>query len=87
MTGAQASYLKTLCEETGEPFDEEFRIVRPDGKEAWLHSRATLVRDDDGTPVFWHGVALDVSAQRRTEESLRELEQRYERLRTRTELP
>jgi hypothetical protein len=21
MTGAQASYLKTLCEETGEPFD------------------------------------------------------------------
>ena len=22
MTGAQASYLKTLCEETGEPFDE-----------------------------------------------------------------
>jgi uncharacterized damage-inducible protein DinB len=22
MTGAQASYLKTLCEETGEPFEE-----------------------------------------------------------------
>lgn len=22
MTGAQASYLKTLCEETGTPFDE-----------------------------------------------------------------
>jgi hypothetical protein len=22
MTGAQASYLKTLCEEAGEPFDE-----------------------------------------------------------------
>ncbi|MBO0663658.1 DUF3072 domain-containing protein [Jiella sp. MQZ9-1] len=22
MTGAQASYLKTLCEETGHPFDE-----------------------------------------------------------------
>jgi hypothetical protein len=23
MTGAQASYLKTLCEETGEEFDEK----------------------------------------------------------------
>ena len=23
MTGAQASYLKTLCEEAGEPFDPE----------------------------------------------------------------
>ncbi|MEF2552227.1 DUF3072 domain-containing protein [Aurantimonas sp. A2-1-M11] len=22
MTGAQASYLKTLCEETGQPFDD-----------------------------------------------------------------
>jgi PAS domain S-box-containing protein len=74
-------------EETGEPFDEEFRIVRPDGTHVWLHSRATLVRDDEERPVFWHGVALDVTTQRRTEESLRELEQRYEQLRTRTELP
>ncbi|WP_182086173.1 DUF3072 domain-containing protein [Aureimonas sp. ME7] len=23
MTGAQASYLKTLCEETGQPFDDK----------------------------------------------------------------
>ena len=23
MTGAQASYLKTLCEETGHPFDDQ----------------------------------------------------------------
>jgi hypothetical protein len=23
MTGAQASYLKTLCEEAGEPFDDQ----------------------------------------------------------------
>ena len=25
MTGAQASYLKTLCEEAGEPFDDTLR--------------------------------------------------------------
>jgi PAS domain S-box-containing protein len=68
------------CDETGEPFDEEYRILRPDGVQVWLHSRATLVRDDEGTPAFWHGVALDVSAQRRTEESLRELEDRYREL-------
>lgn len=67
-------------EETGEPFDEEFRILRPDGTQLWLRSRATLVRDDGGAPVFWHGVALDMTAQRRTEESLRELEHRYEEL-------
>lgn len=64
-------------EATGEPFDEEFRIVRDDGNVVWLHSRATVVRDDAGRPMFWHGVALDVTAQRRTEASLRELEERY----------
>jgi PAS domain S-box-containing protein len=67
-------------DETGEPFDQEYRILRPDGIQVWLHSRATLVRDDEGMPVFWHGVALDMSAQRRTEESLRELEDRYREL-------
>jgi PAS domain S-box-containing protein len=64
-------------EESGEPFDEEFRVVRDDGQVVWLHSRATLVRDESGTPMFWHGVALDVTSQRRAETSLRELEERY----------
>jgi PAS domain S-box-containing protein len=73
-------------DETGEPFDEEFRIVRPDGQIVWLHSRATLVRDEEGRAVFWHGVALDVTTQRLTEQSLRELEDRYGELRDRTEL-
>lgn len=75
------------AEETGEPFDEEFRVSRPDGAIVWLHSRATLVRDDEGRAVFWHGVALDVTAQRLTEQSLRELEDRYQELRARTERP
>jgi adenylate cyclase len=73
-------------EELGQPFDEEFRIVRPGGRIVWLHSRATLVRDDVGRAMFWHGVALDVTAQRLTEQSLRELEDRYRELRERTEL-
>jgi PAS domain S-box-containing protein len=64
-------------EESGEPFDEEFRIVRDDGEVVWLHSRAALVRDESGSPMFWHGVALDVTSQRRAEASLRELEERY----------
>ena len=62
---------------TGEPFDEEFRVVRADGAVVWLHSRATLIRDDSGNPMFWHGVALDVTSQREAEASLRELEERY----------
>ncbi len=67
-------------EETGEPFDAEYRVVRDDGTVVRLHSRATLVRDNDGRPLFWHGVAMDVTAERATEASLRELEERYEAL-------
>ncbi|MGH2634900.1 MAG: PAS domain-containing protein [Actinomycetota bacterium] len=72
-------------ERTGEAFDEEFRIVRDDGREVWVHSRATLVRDDDGGPLFWHGISLDVTAQRKAEASLRDLEIRYEELVVRVE--
>jgi PAS domain S-box-containing protein len=61
---------------TGEPFDAEFRIVRPDGTIARVHSRAALVNGEDGTPLFWHGVTIDVTAQRETEAALRELEAR-----------
>jgi PAS domain S-box-containing protein len=64
------------CGRTGEPFDAEFRIVRPDGTIAWVHSRATLMRDEEGMPLFWHGVALDITAQRDAEATLRELQER-----------
>jgi PAS domain S-box-containing protein len=64
-------------EATGQPFDEEFRVVRDDGEVVWLHSRAILVHDDSGDPMFWHGVALDVTSQRQAEASLRDLEERY----------
>ncbi len=67
-------------EATGEPFDCEFRIVRDDGRVVWLHSTAVLVRDDGGEPLFWHGVALDVTEHRQTQALLRELETRYREL-------
>jgi hypothetical protein len=36
-----------------------------------------LIRHEDGRPRYWHGVALDVTEQRNTKESPRELEQRF----------
>jgi PAS domain S-box-containing protein len=64
-------------EASGEPFDEEFRVVRDDAEVVWLHSRATLIHNEQGNPMFWHGVALDVTSQRNAEASLRDLEDRY----------
>jgi PAS domain S-box-containing protein len=68
------------AEATGEPFDSVYRILRDDGRVVWLHSRALLVRDERGDPMFWHGVALDVTAEREARQTLRELEVRYDRL-------
>ena len=62
------------AEQTGEPFDEVYRVFAKDGHVVWLHSRAVLVRDASGTPLYWHGVALDISARERAEETLRERE-------------
>jgi PAS domain S-box-containing protein len=64
---------------TGEPFDEEFRVVRPDERTLWVRSRARLVRSEEAPP-FWHGVITDVTPQHEAETSLRELEERYEEL-------
>lgn len=63
----------TRSEETGGPFNEEFRIIRPDGRVVWLDSRAVLVRDDEGRPRFWQGVAIDVTAHRELESRYRDL--------------
>lgn len=63
----------THSEETGEPFNEEFRIVRADGRVVWLDSRSVLVRDDEGNPRFWQGVAIDVTAHRELESRFRDL--------------
>ena len=70
--------------ETGEPFDEEYRVIAADGRVVWLHSRATLVRGEKGDLGYWHGVALDVTERHRAQEHLDELEERYQALAART---
>ena len=61
-----------------EPFDQEYRLVAKDGRVVWMHSQAVLVTDESGSPRFWHGVALDITARKEAEENLRELEDRYQ---------
>jgi PAS domain S-box-containing protein len=50
---------------TGEPFAAEYRITAADGRVVWFHDESALVRDDDGRPLFWQGVMLDVTEERR----------------------
>jgi PAS domain S-box-containing protein len=69
-----------VSEETGEPFDELYRRIAKDGRVVWFHTRAVLVRDEDGDPRYWHGMSIDISDRMRAEENLREMEAQYEDL-------
>ena len=66
-----------LTERTGEPFQMEYRVVKPDGSVVWLRDEARLIRDQEGRPRFWQGIQIDVTARKEAEEALREGEERY----------
>jgi PAS domain S-box-containing protein len=61
---------------TGEPFKIEYRTLHKDGHEIWVRDEAVLVHDDDGTPLFWQGVVVDITESKRALE--RELERERE---------
>ena len=59
-------------------FQEEFRIVRPDGAIRWIAGKGTLLRDGQGNPLRMVGVNYDITerkeAQERTKHFAEELE-------------
>jgi diguanylate cyclase (GGDEF)-like protein/PAS domain S-box-containing protein len=67
-------------DETGEPFNLEYRMIAADGRIVWIRSSSQLVRDDDGTPRFWQGILQDTTDEVIAEQRLAESEQRYRSL-------
>jgi PAS domain S-box-containing protein len=53
-------------------FNEQFRIVRPDGTMRWIHDTAYTVRDAQGNLDRVVGVARDITESRKLEEQLRQ---------------
>ena len=60
-----------VCDHTaealGEPYDQVYRVVRPDGTERWVHDRGFPVRDTQGNVVRIAGLAEDITEQRKLE--------------------
>ena len=56
--------------ETGEPFQMEYRLLAKDGRVVWVHDEATIVRDDRGVPRYSHGVMVDISDRKGAEEQV-----------------
>ena len=54
------------------PTRSNIRIIRPsDGELRWIFGRGRTVRDDDGRPVRYSGVDIDVTERKRAEEHVR----------------
>ena len=53
-------------------YDEEYRIVRPDGTIRWVRDKAFPVRDEQGRVIRIAGVADDVTERRLLDEHLRQ---------------
>ena len=48
-----------------------------DGEIRWIRDEAALVREPDGTPLYWQGIMFDVTAEVESEERIRQSEARY----------
>jgi len=72
-----------------DPLDAEYRIIAKDGRIVWVHDLARLIVDETGTPRYWQGVLIDLTARREAEALRQDLEQERaeaERLRAEDEM-
>ena len=57
---------------SGDRFEIEFRIVRPDGEIRWLRDVGQIERDESGVAIRQHGVTMDITERKELEERLRQ---------------
>jgi two-component system, NarL family, sensor histidine kinase UhpB len=56
-------------------YDEEYRIVRPDGSIRWIHDRAFPIRDHVGTVYRIAGIAEDITERKILQDKVRDSNQ------------
>jgi two-component system cell cycle sensor histidine kinase/response regulator CckA len=59
------------CARTGESYQLDFRIVRPDGRTVWIADQGRPEFDADGKLLRFRGVARDVTRERELQDQLR----------------
>ena len=57
---------------TGEPLRSVYRVIARDLRVVWFHCEAKMVRRDDGSPWFIHGVGFDITELKQAEAALKQ---------------
>ncbi len=66
--------LEAVLASDQEELEFEHRSIAGDGRILWIHSRGQITRDAHGKAIALHGIAMDVTERRQTEEALRRTE-------------
>ncbi len=62
---------------SGTDYENQFRIVRPDGVVRTVHNQARVDRDESGRPVRVIGVCQDITDRKQAEEQVRASQERF----------
>ncbi len=72
--------IHALIESGAQSWTDEYRFRRRDGTYAYIYDRGFMLRNPEGRAVRMIGAMQDITARKKTEEALREAEDRYRRL-------
>jgi PAS domain S-box-containing protein len=72
--------IHAVIDGTGTSWTDEYRFQRADGSFAAVLDRGYVIRDRDGQAIRMIGAMLDLSERKRSEEALREHDERYRAL-------
>ena len=61
-------------------YDEEYRIIRPDGEIRWVRDRAFPIYNEQGEIYRIAGIAQDITERKQTELALQKSEQRFRQI-------
>lgn len=75
--GLSAAVEQALA--TGQAYECDAEVVRPDGGRRWITARGEATRDDGGKVVEMHGTVQDITGRKLAEEEIRRLNADLER--------
>ncbi len=77
---AAREYQEWIVRGGGDAMVQEYRMIRPDGREVWIRDEFRMIRGDEGDPDLIQGIMYDVTEQKLAEQQLREAEGNFRRL-------